>query len=149
MKKIVAYMDLCCFNRPFDDQSSRYTYLETEAKLFIQDLVRMRKIDIVWSYVLDFENSANPDVEVRDAISKWKKISICTIAESDEIVDRAERFHRIGLGIKDSLHISCAVEAKAKHFITTDKGIVRKKKLIQEINLLNPIEFIEYEDHEK
>ena len=73
MKKIVTDMDLCCFNRPFDDQSSRYTYLETEAKLFIQDLVRMRKIDIVWSYVLDFENSANPDVEVRDAISKWKK----------------------------------------------------------------------------
>ena len=33
---MLVYMDLCCFNRPFDDQSQPRIYLETEAKLFIQ-----------------------------------------------------------------------------------------------------------------
>ena len=34
-----VYLDLCCFNRPFDDQSSLAVYIETQAKLGIQDLI--------------------------------------------------------------------------------------------------------------
>ena len=30
------YLDNCCFNRPYDDQSYLIVHLETEAKLFIQ-----------------------------------------------------------------------------------------------------------------
>ena len=35
-----VYLDICCFNRPFDEQSSLIVYLETEAKLHVQELVR-------------------------------------------------------------------------------------------------------------
>ena len=31
------YLDLCCFNRPFDDQTKARIKLETEAKLVIQE----------------------------------------------------------------------------------------------------------------
>ena len=34
------YLDLCCFNRPYDDQSQLRVYLETVAKLSLQDKVR-------------------------------------------------------------------------------------------------------------
>ena len=36
MKKIILYLDNCCFNRPYDDQEQIAIYLETQAKLFIQ-----------------------------------------------------------------------------------------------------------------
>ena len=35
MTKLKLYLDNCCFNRPFDDQSQLLVRLETEAKLFI------------------------------------------------------------------------------------------------------------------
>jgi len=34
------YLDNCCFNRPFDDQSQMLVRLETEAKLFIQEGIK-------------------------------------------------------------------------------------------------------------
>jgi hypothetical protein len=37
------YLDNCCFNRPFDDQSRIRIMLETEAKLRIQEEVRLYK----------------------------------------------------------------------------------------------------------
>jgi predicted nucleic acid-binding protein len=39
MSKLNIYLDNCCFNRPFDDQSYLSIFLETYAKLAIQDLV--------------------------------------------------------------------------------------------------------------
>jgi len=36
-KKTRLYLDNCCFNRPYDDQSNLLNRMETEAKLFIQE----------------------------------------------------------------------------------------------------------------
>ena len=51
------YLDNCCFNRPFDDQSQIRIRLESEAKLKIQEEIRSGKIQLIWSYILDYENS--------------------------------------------------------------------------------------------
>ena len=48
---MLVYMDLCCFNRPFDDQSQPRIYLETEAKLFIQRKIKDGEIELAWSYM--------------------------------------------------------------------------------------------------
>ena len=37
---MLVYLDNCCFNRPFDDQSKIRILLETEAKLAVQELIR-------------------------------------------------------------------------------------------------------------
>jgi hypothetical protein len=34
------YLDICCFNRPFDDQTQLLVRLQTEAKLAVQDAIR-------------------------------------------------------------------------------------------------------------
>lgn len=36
------YLDNCCFNRPYDDQTQIRISLETQAKLYLQDLVKIR-----------------------------------------------------------------------------------------------------------
>lgn len=38
--KYTIYLDLCCFNRPYDDQTFQRIYLETEAKLFVQEQIK-------------------------------------------------------------------------------------------------------------
>lgn len=63
------YLDNCCFNRPYDDQTQIRISLETQAKLYIQDLVKRKQIDLVTSYVLWFENSQNPYETKRTAIT--------------------------------------------------------------------------------
>lgn len=39
------YLDNCCFNRPYDDQTQIRISLETQAKLYVQDLVKNKKLD--------------------------------------------------------------------------------------------------------
>ena len=59
------------------------------------------------------------------------------ILENEEILSKAEEYQTQGLKTLDSLHVACAVYAKCDAFITTDKGILKKK--IDNIKILNPI----------
>jgi predicted nucleic acid-binding protein len=136
------YLDNCCFNRPFDEQSSIRVKIETDAKLHIQAVIKAQKIELVWSYILDFENAANPFFERKNTIAKWRQLSALDIEETDEVVIIAENITRRGIKAKDALHIACAIEAKCDYFLTTDDGLIRKMKASVEINVLNPIEFI-------
>jgi len=72
MRNLKIYLDNCCFNRPFDDQSQLRIKLESEAKLKIQDDIRAGRIDLVWSYILDLENANNPYDERRKQIDEWR-----------------------------------------------------------------------------
>lgn len=57
---MILYLDLCALNRPFDNQKQTRIHIETEAKLVIQGKILMNKYKLVWSFILDFENQANP-----------------------------------------------------------------------------------------
>jgi len=41
---------------------------------------------------------------------------------------------------KDSIHLSCAIEANSSIFFTTDTGILIKADLISELELINPVD---------
>ena len=47
MGKIKIYLDNCCFNRPYDDQTQERIYLESIAKMYIQQLIVDNKIEFV------------------------------------------------------------------------------------------------------
>ena len=68
-----VYLDNCSYNRPYDDQSQMRIYLETQAKLHIQDMIRQEKIELVTSYILDFENSNNRSMQKKQTIEKFMK----------------------------------------------------------------------------
>ena len=142
MQKLRIYLDNCCFNRPYDDQNLLSVFLETQAKLSIQELVRADELSLVWSTILDYENSRNPDDAIRDEISTWRKVSSIIIHRSESIIKNAVEINKSGIDKKDSLHIACAIDAKTDFFITTDKGIIRKRNFITGINIVNPVDFI-------
>ena len=136
------YLDNCCFNRPFDNQLEIKIRLETEAKLYIQYLIQKKKLQIVWSYILDFENSKNPFEERKQQIERWKIFAVEDIEENDTILAIGRKLEKIGLKKIDALHIACAIYAKCNYFITTDKVILKKAKRIKEIIVIDPINFI-------
>ncbi|MDB4665254.1 PIN domain protein [Verrucomicrobia bacterium] len=136
------YLDNCSLNRPFDSQKQLRIRLETEAKLAIQEKISQGEFELAWSYVIDFENTANPYQERREVVWLWKSKACIDVDESDQILDLAERVSSLGLKNKDSLHIGCAIFSKCDFFVTTDDGILRLSNDIQQIQIRNPIDFV-------
>jgi predicted nucleic acid-binding protein len=136
------YLDNCCFNRPYDDQSSLTIRLETEAKLDIQEKIKTGRLSLGWSYILDYENSLNPLLERRVEIQKWKAVSDSFVEETPKILSVMNTMLSHGLKPADALHVACAAALKCKHFLTVDKGILKKAPDISIINIINPVDFV-------
>ena len=136
------YLDNCMFNRPFDEQSHIRIRIETEAKLAIQEEIRRGTYQLIWSYILDYENSKNPFRERQEQIMKWKKCVITDIEENTDIIKTALLLNSKGLQKMDSLHIACAIFAKADYFLTTDDKVIKKANAITELEISDPINFI-------
>lgn len=136
------YLDNSCFNRPFDDQNQLRVKLETEAKLDIQERIFQKEIDLTWSYILDFENEANPFEQRRLAIRGWKNYALVDTDETKEIVEKAEKFHQMGIKSKDSIHLACAISMRCEYFLTTDDELIKKVSGIKEVKVTDPISFI-------
>ena len=136
------YLDICCFNRPFDDQSQLRIKLESEAKLGIQEDIRSGKHTLIWSYMLDYENQKCPFPERRDQISKWRAYAMEDIEEDEALINLAKFISQTGIKKMDSLHIASAVKANADYFLTTDDVILKRASLIATIKITDPIGFI-------
>ncbi len=136
------YLDNCMFNRPFDNQIDFKILLESEAKLKIQEHIRFGLYELVWSYILDYENSKNPFRERREQIGKWKKYANVDIDADDSVIELSKNLNQLGLKNFDALHIACAITAKADYFLTTDKGILKKSQMVSDIQIKDPIDFI-------
>jgi len=134
------YLDNCCYNRPFDDQTQLKINLETLAKLFIQQLIIDEQAEMIWSYMLFTENFDNPFVQRRDAIMDFSKHAVDTICENNEILQKAQIIQKTGIKGKDSIHIACAIFGKCDFMITTDNRMLKYNS--NEIKIVDPIEFI-------
>lgn len=120
-----VYSDNCCFNRPFDNQSQIRIYLESQAKLFVQKKINLKYIDLVWSYILDYENSFDPLKERLSIISNWRNKAILDLNENLNILNIAKSVKNQGINTKDALHIACAIEGNCDFFLTTDDNIIK------------------------
>ena len=136
------YIDTCVFNRPFDDQIRYDIRLEAEAKIYIQEKIKDGKLELIWSYILEYENSVNPFLVGKLAIVRWKNIARIHIIENETVLLLAKRIKALGLKSKDALHIACGIYGKADFFITTDKKILKILKDYDEINIINPVDFV-------
>ena len=137
-----VYLDNCTFNRPFDDQTQIRIRLETEAKLYIQERIQDGTLELAWSYILDYENKANPFEERRNVIQNWKANALIDVDANLEILIKANSLIEIGLRNKDALHLACSAAAKCDYFITTDDTILRKTVNFEEVKIIDPLNFI-------
>lgn len=137
------YLDNCCYNRPYDDQSQMRIHLETQAKLYIQDLIKNNKIELVTSYILDYENGKNKLMQRKRTIETFMNSneSYYVGSECDEDVNKiAVSIMQTGIKEKDAFHVACAVLAGCDYFITTDDRLLKYQS--DQILLITPCEFI-------
>lgn len=137
-----VYLDNCCFNRPFDDQSQARIRLEAEAKLEIQQRIKDRKIELTWSYMLDYENRANPFEERRTTIVRWKNEAVVDVEETAAILQQAHQLADRGLRAKDALHVACAVAGGCDFFLTTDDTVIKRLRDSSEVVAMTPTQFV-------
>jgi len=137
-----VYLDNCCFNRPFDDQGQIRIRLETEAKLDVQARIARDELELSWSYVLDYENAANPFEERKRFAQNWHEHAVADTEETGWIAGKATALRRRGLRSKDALHIACAIATQCDYFLTTDDVILKRAQGLQEIRVLDPLTFV-------
>lgn len=136
------YLDICCYNRPFDDQGQLVVRLQTEAKLSVQNAIREGVFQLAWSAVIDLENSVNPHSARREAIAKWRRFASVDLALTDHIEALANEYAELGVKPMDALHVASAVKAGASYFLTTDKALLRKMVDERRIRVVDPLDFI-------
>lgn len=115
------YLDMCCYNRPYDDQTQLKVAMETQSKLYIQMLIKEKKLELIASYQ---ENA------VGYVGGNRKK----------EIEVKATEIMKAGVKFKDACHVASAIYAECEYFISTDIRLLKYNT--QEIKMVTPIEFI-------
>jgi predicted nucleic acid-binding protein len=119
------YLDVCCLNRPFDDQAQERIRLESEAVLAILRRVELQQWELVGGEAVEFETGRMPDLERRQRV--W---ALAQLAGSRQGIDihvqsRARVLAAAGLKPLDALHVACAEAASVDVFLTTDDRLLR------------------------
>ena len=140
-----VYLDNCCYNRPFDDQSHPKITLETAAKLLVQAQMRSGTIEYAWSDELDGEVKDSPFRDKRKRILPWRDAAAVRIAITSEIVRRGREFMLLGVKTADALHLACAEAADCDWFLTVDRGILKKIQNVGTMRVANPLTYIQEE----
>lgn len=137
------YLDMCCYNRPYDPQEQMRIHLETQAKLHIQKLIKSGEYELVSSYTLDYELSNVPLEERKQAIAQFirENASEYIGAENRTAVEqKAETIMATGIKEKDAMHLASAILSKCDCFISTDKRLLKYQT--SEILMCNPVDLV-------
>lgn len=139
------YLDMCVYNRPFDDQRQTRIALETNAFVYLLDQIENAKYKVLNSEILRYENSRDPDVDRREKVRSFLRLSKEYAKIDEKVISRAEYLRELKFGDLDALHLAVAEEAIADYFLTCDDGIVKnaerhKGKL--KVNIMSLLKFV-------
>jgi predicted nucleic acid-binding protein len=150
------YLDACCLNRPFDDQTQDRIHLESEAVILILHHVRSGNWEWISSEALHFEVGQMPDIDRRQRVQSLLRYADHTLLMEAFVVNRACELRPIEFGIYDALHLAFAEQA-ADIFLTTDDRLLKlasKCSSLIKVKVDNPLGWLrevvqnEYRDHD-
>ena len=143
MDKLKIYLDNCCYSRPFDDLSQVKIKNESDAKMFIQSLIKFDSVSLYSSFMLLNEINDNPYTSIKEHVlrfvTEYSSFHVSK-AKENEVIPLSNEIMKTGIKKKDATHLACSLIAKCDYFITTD-GCVTKYKT-DKIKILNPIDFV-------
>ncbi len=143
------YLDACCLNRPFDDQSQPRVHLEAEAVLIILARLKTREWEWLGSTVLALEIN-----QITEPARKARIQLLMTAIQRSVFVQTAEHnrgkeLSALGLPAVDALHLACAESGGADVFLTTDDRLLRQAKRMAtqlRVRVENPLTWIKEQD---
>lgn len=119
------YLDVCCLNRPFDDQTQDRIHLESEAVILILKRVRSGNWEWISSEAVDFEVRQTPDAERRRRVESLIRYADRSVIIEATVDKRASELNEMSFGAYDALHLACAEHCNADVFLTTDDKLLR------------------------
>ncbi len=146
------YLDTCCLNRPFNDQTQIQIRRETEA---IQTLLKScftGRWLWVTSDVLILEINNTPNQIQRDFMRTQldrahQNVSIGAIENA-----RGQELETLGFKWFDALHLACAESSEVDVFLTTDNRLLRRAnriRMLLQVRVENPYIWLEEVKNER
>jgi predicted nucleic acid-binding protein len=143
---IRIYLDSCCFNRLFDDQSQTRVRAETEAVRLILSAVARGEWESIRSEAVEVEIATIPDPARRREVLALVATGTVRLPFRTEHLERARVLRMLGFTKFDALHVASAEAAGAHVLLTTDDRMVRKARRLADklsVRLANPLTWLE------
>jgi predicted nucleic acid-binding protein len=144
-------LDVCCLNRPFDDQTQARIRMEAEAVLRVLASVLYGEIAWITSEAVQFEVSGTPDVERRARVTMLLLGATRWVSTGEMEAARARDLADIGFSSLDALHIACAESGKSDVLLTTDDRLIRQAERHSArlaVRVENPLAWIQEVRHD-
>jgi len=140
------YLDVCCLNRPFDDQTSDRIHMEAEAILTILKHVESSDWVLIGSGVINYEISKTVDKEIKKRLQLLAQGASIFIPIDQKVQLRATQIQAFGIRTYDALHIACAETGEADVMLSTDDKLIKiAKRNIEKfhIEIKNPLAWLQ------
>ena len=128
---ISIYLDVCCLNRPFDEQTQERVRLETGAVVEI-----LRRVEVgEWVWI--------SSEAVQDEVINLSGVVLTAEPEQKK---RTVDFQNLGFHFYDALHLAFAERAAVDIFLTTDNRLLRLAARVSNrllVRVANPIDWLE------
>lgn len=140
------YLDVCCLNRPLDDQAQERIQRETAAIMHILGYFATGEWQWLGSEMVEFEIAQIGDAPRRHRIALLTTQMQQVIAVDAGIVRRARELMALGFHVADSLHLACAEQVGADALLTTDDRLLRRARRLApqlRVAVANPVAWLE------
>ena len=137
------YLDNCCFNRRFEDQTQERIHLESEAILTILKHGQLGEYSIVGSDILKLEIDRMHDDIKKYRVKELYDVVVENISYTESIRSRAQEIMAESkIRTFDSLHIAAAEAAAVDVLLTTDDKLEKMASKLQlKVKVMNPVKF--------
>jgi predicted nucleic acid-binding protein len=142
---VKLYMDLCCLNRPFDDQSQGRVALESQAVVLVLERIDRGKHTFCNSAALVVENSLSPRARVRREIEVLLDRADVWIAHDEGIDARVAELQKLEFKELDAYHVAAAESAGCDRVLTCDDRFLkaaRRNAAKIRVTVTDPIRFV-------
>ena len=137
------YLDNCCYNRPYDNQSQQRINDETES---IFRAINRKENIIIGSDTLILEMAQIKDVDLQlDIVAMYSQTIKEEVSTSEEVEKIADSImSESSIHKMDALHLASAIVGKAEIFLTVDDKLIKScSKLNLNMRVINPVELEE------
>ena len=143
--QVKIYMDVCCLNRPFDDQTQDRIRLESEAVATILNQIDRGKWIWIGSQALWIEINRMKDNDRKVKVLKLFAGVSRMVSISKDAEERGRQLMSLGIKAMDAVHVACAECAKADMFLTTDdrlENMYRRYSKKIKVRIANPLDWL-------
>lgn len=142
----LVYLDVCCLQRPFDDQRQARIRLEAEAVKLILGRIEEASLGWLTSEVIDYEIAQNPNAEQRWKVSLLARNAMAKTTVGANETTRATELEALGFSGYDALHLACAESGGSEIFLTTDDKLLKRAARLGDklgTRVVNPLQYVQ------